>query len=214
MKKKNLAVLFFATVCISATCSCSKDDAEENRPASDGITNGHAWVDLKLPSGTLWATCNVGASKPEDYGDYFAWSVTEPNVFEYSDVSYNFYNDLQTELKPEHDAATVKWGDKWQTPSIAQLMELTGGLYTTITPKTYGIMITSKSNGKSIFLPAAGYGKDNSIDRAGSEGFYWSRTPDKSRNYYAQYIYFKLGSISVQSDKRMFGSSIRPVRKQ
>ena len=111
MKKKcYLAVLAIVAVCTGIICSCSKDDADENGPSSDGVTNGHAWVDLKLPSGTLWATCNVGASKPEDYGDYFAWSITEPNVFEYSDVSYNFYNDFSDGVKTRARCSNSQMG--------------------------------------------------------------------------------------------------------
>ena len=144
----------------------------------EGTTEEHEWVDLGLPSGTLWATCNVGASKPEEYGDYFAWGETEPKttyswstykyckgtettMTKYCTSSYYGTVDNKTELEPSDDAATVNWGPDWQMPSYEQCKELTNGSYTTTTITTLngveGRMITSKSNGNSIFLPATGY---------------------------------------------------------
>jgi len=114
----------------------------------------HEWVDLGLPSGTLWATCNVGANVPEEYGDFFAWGETEPKEF-YSDwtykwckyiyphydpsytdgykftkyctdssYGYNGFVDNKTNLDPEDDAAYVNWGSSWRMPTKEQFQEL------------------------------------------------------------------------------------------
>ena len=104
----------------------------------------HEWIDLDLPSGTLWATCNVGAKVPESHGDYFAWGETKPkSIYSWSTYAFcnskanrltkyctnsnygdNGFTDSLTELLPEDDAATANWGEPWQTPDPAQLAGL------------------------------------------------------------------------------------------
>lgn len=151
--------------------------------------NGHEYVDLGLPSGTMWATCNIGANSPEEYGDYFAWGETAPKE------SYNWstYFDTEddgntfkkyyissglTELQPEDDAATANWGSGWQIPSLEQFIELKN--YTTSEWTTVngikGRKITSEENGNSIFLPAAGIYNGKALWNAGTYGEYWLRT--------------------------------------
>lgn len=202
-------------------------------------SQGHDYVDLGLPSGTLWATCNVGASKPEEYGDYFAWGETigyngGKTTFNWSTYKYckgskttmtkyctdSDYGtvDNKTELDPSDDAATVNWGSNWQMPSQAQLQELINSSYTTTTWTTqngvYGIKITSKNSGNSIFLPAAGHRFDASLGGTGSSGYYWSRSLGSTvfpkwgcqLNFYSGYVY--------TLDDRYYGQSVRPVRVQ
>jgi len=187
----------------------------------------HEYVDLGLPSGTLWATCNVGASSPEDYGDYFAWGETKPK----SNYSWSTYFDTDdngktfkkynnngglTELQLEDDAATANWGSDWQMPSLAQIQELYNSSYTT-TEWTQmngvnGRKITSKSNGISIFLPAAGCRGDTSLYFAGSGGRYWMRLLDTSYPIYAYGLDIFSGGIVWGYDSRYLGRSVRPVR--
>ncbi|MBQ5622209.1 MAG: hypothetical protein IIU92_06310, partial [Bacteroidaceae bacterium] len=191
------------------------------------------WVDLGLPSGTLWATCNVGANSPEEYGDYFAWGETEPKT-DYSWSTYKYCKgskttmtkyctnsdygtvDNKTELEPSDDAATANWGSGWQMPSYEQRTELLNSSYTTTTWTTlngkYGRKITSKSNGNSIFLPAAGYRIDTSLNYAGSYGGYWSRSLSTSYSNYAYYLYFNSSGIYTSNGFRYYGQSVRPVR--
>ena len=173
---------------------------------NSGTLDGHDYVDLGLPSGTLWATCNVGASKPEEYGDYFAWGETKPKT------TYNW----STYLEPSDDAATVNWGSGWQMPSREQLNELINSSYTTRTWTTLngveGEKITSKSNGNSIFLPAAGYRSDTSLSNAGSYGHYWSRSLRTSSSNYAYYLYFGSSYVFTYYFSRYYGQSVRPVR--
>lgn len=188
----------------------------------------HEWVDLGLPSGTLWATCNVGANSPEEYGNYFAWGETKPRkkfawsaYFDTEDKGRTFkkYNNNGglTELLPEDDAATANWGSGWQMPSFDQVDELTEMNYTTIEWMTlngkYGCKITSKSNGKSIFLPAAGYRDGKSLNEAGSDGYYWSRSLYTRHSDIACSLYFASDAILTRlGDYRYYGQGVRPVR--
>ena len=132
--------------------------------SSDTTIDGHDYVDLGLPSGTLWATCNVGATNPEDYGDYYAWGETTTKS-DYSESTYT-YSGNPTELPTSADVAYVTWGSNWRMPSLAQFQELSS--YTTTTWTTlngfYGWLITSKLNGTSIFLPAAWYRRGSSLN--------------------------------------------------
>ena len=187
-------------------------------------------VDLGLPSGTQWATFNVGASSPEEYGDYFAWGETEPKEYYGSWSSYKWngdndemtkYNeeDGLTELLPEDDAATANWGSDWQTPSFDQLNELGSGIYTNLTWTTMGgvegILITSKSNNNSIFLPAAG--KRTSYSGLDLEGnvFYWSRSLSSISVLATQIEYNSSNNYLFGSNyARCQGITVRPVRKK
>ena len=210
-----------------------------------GIEGNHEWVDLGLPSGTLWATCNVGASSSDEYGLYFAWGETQGYTSDTSDghsfdwasykwcdgsydtmtkyctkssYGYNGFTDGQTELLPEDDAATANWGDYWRMPTIEQMEELINSDYTTTEWTTLngvkGRKITSKSNGNSIFLPAAGYRYGASLGSAGSCGYYWSRSLSTNYSDYACRLYFGSGYVSASDGYRSNGRSIRPVRVQ
>lgn len=139
---------------------------------------GPEYVDLGLPSGTLWATTNIGATQEEEYGDYFAWGETSPKEI-YSSTTYKYCKDGNNRhytkyvrdiswgevdgksfLDHEDDAAYVNWGSNWITPSPTQVKELinTDNTIQTWTNKNgiYGVEFTSKSNGNKLFLPAAG----------------------------------------------------------
>ena len=192
---------------------------------NSGVIDGREYVDLGLPSGTLWATCNVGANSPEEYGDYFAWGETTPkDYYDWStyfdtdddgDTFKKYYNnDGLTELLPEDDAATANWGISWRMPSIDQINELINSDYTTTEWTTQGGVngrrITSKSNGNSIFLPAAGYRYDASLTDAGSYGYYRSRSLYTSYSYYAYGLYSDY--VGWANGYRNYGQSVRPVR--
>ena len=223
--------------CAGFVCSCN-DDVEETPPAGSNTTDKkdtHEYVDLGLPSGTLWATCNVGASSPEEYGDYFAWGETEPkttylwSTYKHCKGSYDTMTkyctsseygavDNKTELEPSDDAATANWGADWQMPSYEQFDELFNSSYTTTTWITLngvsGYEITSKSNGNSIFLPAAGCRTDSNLNSAGGDGGYWSRSLSENFSHNACYQYFYSGGIDAYDDDRHYGRNVRPVRVQ
>ncbi|MBO7068979.1 MAG: hypothetical protein J6W52_09950 [Bacteroidaceae bacterium] len=220
---------------INTLAAAMEDVNPGTDPNPDEDTNGHEYVDLGLPSGTLWATCNVGASKPEDYGDYFAWGETRSKI-DYSWRIYKYCNgskttmtkyctsssygtvDNKTELEPVDDTATANWGTGWQMPSDAQLEELINSNLTTTTWTTqngvYGRKITSKSNGNSIFLPAAGICRNTSLSSAGGNGYYWSRSLYSVESYYGVSLCSGSGSISINGNLRILGLPVRPVRVQ
>ena len=229
--KRTLSVFLFVLLPMLAlttftSCGDDEDDLIDKvvSNSAEGTTDGHGWVNLGLPSGTLWATCNIGADIPEEFGRYFAWGETKtkgeytPETYfdsEYEKYSYNG----QTELLPEDDAATANWGNDWQMPSLNQMAELVNSDYTTLERITlnghYGLKITSKSNGKSIFLPAAGYRHNSSLDYPGSLGDYWTRSLTTSSSNDAFHLDFYSPDAPVfYSYKRCYGRSIRPIRKQ
>ena len=156
----------------------------------------HDYVDLGLPSGTLWATRNVGASAPEEYGDYFAWGETEPkNCYDwstykwcngsmtkltkyclYSYYGYNDFVDDKTELDPADDAACAHYPGG-RMPSLEQIKELIDSCTWTWSQRNgvRGALATGP-NGNTMFLPLAGYRSDIALVSTGGLGFYWSRT--------------------------------------
>lgn len=199
---------------------------------------GHEWVDLGLPSGTLWATCNVGANTPEEFGDYFAWGETKPKeiyswatyihcngsentITKYCTDSKNGYNGITDNIKdllPEDDAATVNWGSGWQIPSDVQRDELIH--YTTHTWITQngvmGMIFTSTINGKRVFFPAAGVRNNSSLDDESTYGHYWTRTLGHGVDPKARRMYFNSTQLDTGGNYRyrFYGESIRPVRVQ
>ena len=195
-------------------------------------SEGHVYVDLGLPSGTLWATCNIGASSPEGYGDYFAWGETKAKTT-YSWNTYKWCNgtfdkltkycndsnygliDNKSWLEPADDAAYVNWGPAWRIPSQEQFEELLNNTNNTWTALNgvHGWKFTSKTNSSIfVFLPAAGWRNDSSLNVAGSGGYYWSRTLYTSYPYYARYLLFYSGRVDTGSYYRCDGRSVRPVR--
>ena len=207
-----------------------------------GVENGHAYIDLGLS--VKWATMNVGASKVEDYGDYFAWGETEPKET-YNWGTYKWCNGSETTLTKYNtkgsngtvdnkitlemidDAAHVNWGGSWRMPTESELSELHKQcIWEPITQNgVRGCKVTSKINGNSIFLPAAGFvGYDDGSTILGIEiaGFYWSsslytETSFKEDTYYpesAHEVSFEYGNIFCQLmgyGMRYYGQSVRPV---
>ena len=169
--------------------------------------NGREYVDLGLS--VKWATCNVGASSPEEYGDYFAWGETTTKA-EYTEdncTTYGVMNDISGNA--QYDAATANWGGGWRMPTEDELDELrTKCTWTwTIQNNVNGYKVTGPS-GASIFLPAAGYRLGSSLYFAGFDGYYWSSTPD---DYYAYGLGFYSSDRWVNYDYRYFGHSVRSV---
>lgn len=189
-------------------------------------------VDLGLPSGLKWASMNVGATKPEEYGEYFAWGETQPKS-NYSWSTYKFelgtdkngpfskyvnqsnYGtvDNKTVLDPEDDAAHVNWGGSWRMPTLEECDELINKCTWTWTTQNgvNGRLVTGP-NGKSIFLPAAGDRYDTYLYYAGSWGYYWSSS--LYTYYYPNYAYdvlFYSDNVFRNNNYRYYGFSVRPV---
>ena len=194
--------------------------------------NSHEYVDLGLPSGTKWATCNVGATTPEDYGDYFAWGETSTkNTYSWATYSLcngsqntltkycnnssygnNGFTDALTTLEASDDAATANWGSAWRMPTKEEFEELNSNCTVTWTTQNgvNGRLFTGP-NGNSIFLPAAGHRYDSSLDGAGTYGLYWSSSLRSSYASYAWSLYFDSGVCFVDYYYRYYGRSVRAV---
>lgn len=205
MKRKNyvLMLLFCSSIII---VSCGKEKNE--------------YVDLGLPSGTLWATCNIGASTPEEIGDYYAWGETEAKE-DYSLKTYKFFSEFEKEygfdkvknvvkynfdktyglvdgkttLDPEDDAAHVNWGGKWRIPTYDEWIELCNTDYCSSTPTIQngvkGFKITSVKNGNFIFLPITGFRRESEFWYEGEIGDYWSSSHDpRDKATYSRCMHF------------------------
>ena len=214
-----------------ATCGklISKCQYGGNHPKqTSGSINGHDWVDLGLS--VKWATCNVGASKPEDYGGYFAWGETSTksnytwgNCFDCIDdsgESWSVYNwsvykiGGKTKLEPYsgHDTARENWGGTWRMPTIKELEELNSKcIWKWTTKGGHNGYVVTGPNGNMIFLPAAGYRFVTSSYGVGENGLYWSRSLSSSYSYGAQYLYFYDHTHGTYDDCRSYGLSVRPV---
>ena len=210
-------------------------------PTPPNTLNGHEFVDLGLPSGIRWATCNVGSTTPEGYGDYFAWGETTPKttynwstyrycVYNENDENYSGWNSLTkycnnadygnngftdalTTLEASDDAATVNWGAGWRMPTHSEMQELYDNctLEWTTQNGVNGEKFTG-SNGNSIFLPAAGYRYDGELYDAGSYGSYCSSSLYASYPYRAWGLDFGSdGCRTAVSGDRDDGFSVRSV---
>ena len=199
-----------------------------------GSTDNVEYVDLGLPSGNLWATCNLGASAPEAYGDYYAWGETKPKQ-EYTYLNHKWYKegapslgftkynneDGKLTLEDEDDAVIQNLGNGWRTPTLADFRELTNKKLTTIKKTTLngvaGYQITSKKNGKSIFIPFAGFKRDKPQTReisADEEVAVCMTNLRRIDNmvYNAWTFAFQNDRIGRYGKLRPDGISIRPVK--
>ncbi len=210
--------------------NCSKNGYEAGiSPAPASVQA----VDLGLPSGIKWASCNVGATNPEDFGNYYAWGEVFPkdnyswSTYKYAngssstltkycnDASYgdNGFTDNKTTLVPEDDAAHYNWGGNWRMPTDAELTELLNNCTWewTTQNEVNGYKVTSKTNGNSIFLPAAGYRDVASTYLVGLDGYYWSSSLYEFDPNCAWCLGFYSDDWGGGSSGRGFGSSVRPV---
>lgn len=200
-----------------------------------GSTDKVEYVDLGLPSGNLWAKCNLGASAPEAYGDYYAWGEVEPKQ-EYTKSNHKWYKegapsqgftkynneDGKLTLEDEDDAVIQKIGNGWRTPTLADFRELTNQKYTTIEKTTLngvaGYQITSKKNKKSIFIPCAGFkNSEKPQTRAISDDEEVAVCMTNLRRidnmvYNAWTFAFQNDRIGRYGKRRPDGISIRPVK--
>ena len=204
-----------------------------NQNGVEILNNGHEYVDLGLPSGTLWATMNVGAASPEDCGDYFAWGeITGYNsgkhIFDWSTYKWCYGTsktftkycssseygvvDNKTELELEDDAARHNWGGDWRMPSKKQIEELISECFCLWTTQNgvQGYKITSKENSNSIFLPAAGKIDGAYTINVGKYARYWSRS--RRNNATGWVLETVTSSLSCNlGEERRYGLSVRPV---
>ena len=181
---------------------------------SSGTThiNGYAAVDLGLS--VLWATCNIGADSPEDYGDYFAWGEIETKDSYTRDNSVTYYDGEIDDIagNVEYDAATAIWGDSWRLPTYEECTELVDSCTWEWTTQNDvdGYLVTGFT-GNSIFLPAVGDRSSTSNAYEGWFGSYWSSTPYTNDTNKAYAINFEIDNIYVDDDSRYRGHAVRPV---
>ena len=197
-----------------------------------GNHNGHEWVDLGLS--VKWATCNIGADSPEDYGDYFVWGETRPKA-EYSDANcktikkqsfftklFNFgHSDAYANVEnlpddisgnAQYDTASANWDGTWRMPTVAEFEELCNKCKWTWTSqgRHKGYKVTGP-NGNSIFLPAAGWRDGTDSNYVGEYGYYWSGTLSSSDSGYARDLGFNSSGHGTRNNGRRFGRTVRPV---
>mgnify|MGYP007069941335 CR=1 FL=1 len=237
-KKYLLAMAVFAhAALLSLSLTACGDDNDDNEQTiheeqvDDNAPSGVIAVDLGLPSGTKWANMNVGAVKPEDYGDYYAWGETETKS-QYTWATYKWCNgstssftkyctnsrygtvDNKTELELSDDVAHTKWGEHWRIPTEVEIKELIDKCSSVWTTQN-GVKgrLLSGPNGNSVFFPAAGYRRE--IDRSqGSYCYYMSSTISPRGDNYAYYLIFNIsGSYCDAGYTRNDGISVRPVFK-
>ena len=196
--------------------------------------NGYGYVDLGLPSGTLWATCNVGADKPTDYGLYFQWGDTVGYTADqigkdkqfnwsdckwrlsgdsYSNIAFTKYTNAGATLNLEDDAANANLGGDWHMPTPQQIQELISNTDTGWTTSNgTGMTFTSRTDKtKSIFIPAAGYAKNGTLVSSGGGADVWSSMLDASNVGYGQHLFFYSYYIGFYSGNRYCGYSVRGV---
>ncbi|MBQ5826344.1 MAG: hypothetical protein IIW46_02555 [Bacteroidaceae bacterium] len=218
-----LSMLLLAMVAFTFT-SCSLFDLDE--------MDGHEYVDLGLS--VKWATCNVGADSPEDYGDYFAWGETSPkSTYDWSTYKWckgaydnlTKYNtnsgfgtvDNKNQLDLSDDAARANWGGSWRMPTDEEFIELGEKCSWKRTTQNgvKGYKVTSKTNGNSIFLPAAGDRIGSSLDDAGSCGSYWSSSLETFMDGVicdaGTVVFFHPSLVNWNARYRYEGNSVRPV---
>ena len=243
--KKYLSFAVFALLVAFTSLglsSCGSDDDDVVNPITgNSMDNDHEYVDLGLPSGLKWATCNVGADSPEAYGTYFAWGETKAKSMynwstyswgtdwdeltkycTYSSYGKKAFTDTKTILELADDAARANWGGYWRMPTAADFDELlanTNNEWVSNYNSTgvAGCRFTA-ANGNQIFLPAAGYRVGPSLDGTGSYGYYWSSSLNTDSPGCAYYLYFNSlghvyvdGSGSYRYGGRYGGRTVRPV---
>ena len=237
MKKLFLALMAVAAIALTGCEKNSKDEPQMNLTPSKDVEA----VDLGLS--VKWANMNIGATKPEGYGAYFAWGETSPkevynwSTYKYmqsgkssreyitkytipddkkSGIWYNgdiFVGDNKTTLDLADDAAHVNWGGSWRMPTKAEQDELYDNCIWTWTTQNgiNGCLLTSKKNGNSIFLPAAGNRYGSSGNYVGSGGGCWSSSLNGSYSIYAYILDFDSDGMQLANGNRYFGLSVRPV---
>ncbi len=232
-----VAIFFVAELCAQQYMVIKTDNGTTKLPIN--IINEVSFETITAPImekvdmglSVKWATCNIGASKPEEYGDYYAWgeTITKLNYTESNSITHGkSISDLQSSgvidaknnLTANYDAASKNWGGTWRMPTLEEFCELLDKNNCTWSWTTkngvYGRLVTSKKNGNNIFLPAAGYRNGTSLIQDGSWGYYWSpNARDDTYSYYSYCPYFNADFYGwyLYCDYRYYGLSVRPVSK-
>ena len=181
---------------------------------SSGKINGYEYVDLGLS--VKWATCNVGANSPTEYGNYYAWGETNTKD-EYTVENSTTYGRKIGNIDGDsfYDAAHANWGGTWRLPTEKEFDELINNCESEWTTQlgVKGRKFTSEKNGKSVFFPAAGWREQSSLNSVGEEGVYWTSSHYEILMNIATLLWIDDSGQETKSDSRIYGQSIRPVSK-
>ena len=204
-KKSKLWLWMLLLVIVGGIIALSGGGDKENAAtAAKGKHNGYEWVDLGLS--VKWATCNVGANSPEDYGEYYAWGETSTKS-SYTENNCATYKKIIGDIKGTNmDVAHVKWGGSWRMPTKEEIDELCEKCNWEWTGSGYEV---TGPNGNSIYLPAAGYRYGDTLYDDVECGFYWSSTPEYTQRAYA--LYFRSGDQDAYGLYCGYGLTVRPV---
>lgn len=200
-------LLTLATIALLFVSGCKRDEGDNT---SKGDPRA---MDLGLS--VMWAICNVGAENPEEFGDYFAWGETAPKS-EYTEENCSTYRVKIEDFSgdPQYDAASANWGDGWRMPTRVEQNELFNKCTweRETVNDVVGMQVTGP-NGKSIFLPSAGYNELGYPQASGTYGYYWSSTPGEEHGYlsYGLLIRYNEREHSYR-DWRYMGLSVRAVK--
>lgn len=221
----NAKIIFFS-VCLSS-CTPAYQKVEEIKD--------YEYIDLKLPSGLLWATCNIGAREPYEYGDYFSWGEV-CSKDKYNVDTYKWYEngngqkltkycidkdfgsvDGKCVLELEDDAINMNWGDPWRMPTEKEAKELLDGCQWTLVSKYRGLNVhgyigVSKINNDTIFFPLSGHKMQGLSEtfECGEYGGIWTST---NSDIGAFHLGFSLDTIQLASIEKSIGCTIRGVRQ-
>lgn len=220
----------------SGSSSSSQHNTQNNRKKEtkpivkvsehDGIINGHGYVDLGLPSGTLWATCNLGANFPQDKGHYYAWGEIETKS-DYNQENYEFNRQLlsdlisknvigqNNQLTKSHDVASMRWGEDWEMPTESDFNELLSCCtWEWFNLKGQSGYLVRGKNNRTIFLPAAESSRYDTHDC----GLYWVTTYHNSKYQLPDVKPLNFGEkykcISEFGHGQWYGYSIRPITRK
>lgn len=227
-------VVMMMVLAVSMSIGCNREgkssignDEEVSKGRKEGpltgTINGHEWIDLGLPSGIKWATCNVGANVAEEYGNYFGWGETEPKD-NYSSINSLTYKvslkklkkagiiDDSNTLTMEHDAANVHWGGTWRLPTDEEFGELISACKWNFASfnGVNGYLVTGP-NEKNIFLPASAYQNGTTIENDGDFGDYWSSSLIEESNGVACSLGYSSKAFGRRRYARYVGRTVRPV---
>ena len=216
----------------TATVTVTTNNRNKTAICSVRVWAKHEWVDLGLPSHLKWAKYNIGAATPEEYGNYYSWGeVTPKNYYVWTTyiwckgdylhlTKYNQQGsygivDNRKALEPDDDAARVNWGGSWRMPTSAEFDELFKYCTRTWTTQNgvEGELLTSNSNGKSIFFPAVGYREGAFVYNKNSEGYYWSTTLNTNAPSFAYSLFFNSSRANTAIDRRYWGLAVRAVKE-
>lgn len=198
--------------------SCDEVVGDDSNAGDMFNPNGYEYVDLGLPSRIMWAAYNVGATKPEEYGGYYAWGETVEKIDDgKEDVNYNGNLDNKAVLDANNDVARVKWGGSWRMPTFEEFQELIDCCTWewVFVNDVMGCELTGP-NGNSIFFPNAGYLGEKSFHNRGFRGYYWTSSL-ASYDVEAYMLYFSIGiegapnHKSIDTFERTQGLTVRPV---